>query len=451
MNFSRICFEVFKVSAREQYNKIFSLLEEHNEYFDRAIPLIASENVTSPAVKEALLSDFGHRYAEGWPGERVYAGCKYIDQVEIMADEMAKEIFDAEFVDVRPISGVVANLIMFTAFTDPGDRIIALSIPDGGHISHARKSIGGTAGAVHGLKVQYWEFDDEKYNIDVDKSVKKIRRLEKEDRHIDLMLFGGSLFLFPNPVNDLSEVAKEFGAKVAYDAAHVSGLIGAGFFQDPLREGADCMTMSTHKTLFGPQRGMIASFEEYEEDLKRAAFPGMLSNHHLNTLAGLAVALCEFKEFGRAYSEQVIRNAKALALALHERGFNVVGESQGFTESHQVIVDVVDTPLKNGWMVEEELEKAEIILNRELLPYDLKQGRNFREPGGIRIGTSELTRLGMKEGEMEEVAELMRRVVINVEDPRKVVKDVNAFREDWQTLHYCFQDRAEAYKYLKIH
>jgi len=438
------------MTAKEQYNEIFSLLEKHNEFFGRAIPLIASENVASPAVREALLSDFGHRYAEGWPGERVYAGCTYIDQVELMADEMAREIFDAEFVDVRPISGVVANLIMFTAFTDPGDRIIALSIPDGGHISHARKGIGGTAGAVHGLKVQQWEFDDEKYNIDVDRSEKKIRRLEKEGKHIDFFLFGGSLFLFPNPVKELSEVAKEYGAKVAYDAAHVSGLIGAGLFQDPLREGVDCMTMSTHKTLFGPQRGMIASFDKYAEALKTAAFPGMLSNHHLNTLAGLAVAFCEFKEFGRPYSEQVIRNAKALAQALHENGFNVVGESEGFTESHQVIVDVVDTPLRNGWVVEEELEKAEIILNRELLPYDIKQGRNFREPGGIRIGTSELTRLGMKEGEMEEIAELMKRVVIDAEDPKRVVIDVNEFRKDWQTLHYCFQEGAEAYKYIPI-
>ena len=438
------------MSALEKYDKIFSLLEEHNNYFGRAIPLIASENVTSPAVREALLSDFGHRYAEGWPGERVYAGCKYIDQVELLAIELAQEVFDAEFVDVRPISGVVANLIMFTAFTNPGDRIIALSIPSGGHISHARRSIGGTAGAVHGLKVQYWEFDEEAYNIDVDRSVEKIRQLEQDGRHIDLYLFGGSLYLFPNPVQELSNVAKEYNAKVAYDAAHVSGLIGAGLFQDPLREGADCMTMSTHKTFFGPQRGMIASFERHAEELRRAAFPGMLSNHHLNTLAGLAVTLCEFKEFGVPYSEQVIRNAKALAEALHERGFNVVGESQGFTKSHQVIVDVVDTPLKNGWAVEEELEKAEIILNRELLPYDIRQGRNFREPGGIRIGTSELTRIGMKSGEMAEVAELMKRVVLDVEEPKKVAKDVNEFREQFKTLHYCFQEGREAYEYISI-
>jgi len=438
------------MSAKEKHDQIFSSLKKHNEFFGRAIPLIASENVTSPAVREALLSDFGNRYAEGWPGERVYAGCVYIDQVELTAIELAKEIFDAEFVDVRPISGVVANLIMFTAFTDPGDRIIALSIPSGGHISHARKSIGGTAGAVHGLKVQYWEFDEEEYNIDVDRSVEKIRRLEEEDRHVDLYLFGGSLFLFPNPVKELSEVAKEYGAKVVYDAAHVSGLIGAGLFQDPLREGTDCMTMSTHKTLFGPQRGMIASFERHAKELRRAAFPGMLSNHHLNTLAGLAVALCEFKEFGVPYSKQVVGNAKALAQALSERGFNVAGEARGFTESHQVIVDVVDTPLKNGWMVEEELEKAEIILNRELLPYDIRQGRSFREPGGIRIGTSELTRIGMKDGEMVEVAELMKRVVLDVEEPGKVAEDVNELREQFKTLHYCFQEGREAYEYISI-
>ena len=133
------------MDARETYERVFQLLREHHDFFSRCIPLIASENVTSPAVREALISDFGHRYAEGWPGERVYAGCRYIDEVEIIAIELAKEIFRAEFVDVRPISGVCANLVMYTAFTYPGDRIMALSIPDWGHISMSRRGLWGTA------------------------------------------------------------------------------------------------------------------------------------------------------------------------------------------------------------------------------------------------------------------------------------------------------------------
>ena len=438
------------MSARQNYERVFTLLREHNEFFNRCIPLIASENITSLAVREALTSDFGHRYAEGWPGERVYAGCKYIDQVELLAMELAKEIFRAEFVDVRPVSGVCANLVMYTAFTEPGDRIMALSIPTGGHISSGKKRLWGTAGAVHGLKVDYFEYDDESLNIDVDKTAKTIRRMEKRGDHIKLYLFGASVFPFPNPVKEFVDLAAEYDTKIAYDAAHVAGLIGAGLFQDPLREGADCVQMSTHKTLFGPQRGMILSWEKYAETLRSAAFPANLSNHHLNTLAGLAVALCEFKEFGRAYAEQVVKNAQALGQALHERGFKVLGEKLGFTKSHVLLIDVLDTPLKNGLRAEKESERAGIIMNRNLLPYDIREGRHFMEPGGIRVGVSELTRLGMKESEMIEVAGLMKRVIIDEEDPKKVAEDVAEFRKSYQQCHYCFEEAAEAYKYIRL-
>ena len=408
--------------------------------FKRSIPLIASENVTSPAVKQALTSDFGHRYAEGLIGERLYAGCSHIDQVEFWAVQASKSVFNAEFADVRPISGVLANLVMFTAFTDPGDRIMALSTTNGGHISHGKRKNGGTAGAVHGLKVQSWKFNKEEYNIDVDASIKKIRQLEEQGNHIDLYMFGGSLFLFPHPVKELADVAAEYGSKINYDGAHVAGLIGAGLFQDPLREGADSMTLSTHKTFFGPQRGMVVSFNRHKEALARAAFPGLLSSHHLNTMAALGIALCEFQEYGEAYSEMVVRNAKALAEAMHERGFDVVAEAQGFTESHQVVVDVTGTPMKNGMTVEKELEKAEIIINRNLLPGDGKAGRNYKEPGGIRLGTSELTRYGMKEGDMEDVAEMMKLVVLDGKDPARLRGEVNEFRKDFQAVQYCFPE-----------
>lgn len=438
------------MSAKKSYERVFTLLREHSEFFNRCIPLIASENITSLAVREALTSDFGHRYAEGWPGERVYAGCKYIDEVELLAMELAKEIFRAEFADVRPVSGVCANLVMYTAFTEPGDRIMALSIPTGGHISSGKKRLWGTAGAVHGLRVDYFDYDDESLNINVDKTVKSIRRMEKRGDHTKLYLFGASVFPFPHPVKEFTELAAEYDAKIAYDAAHVSGLIGAGLFQDPLREGADCVQMSTHKTLFGPQRGMVLSWEKYAETLRNAAFPANLSNHHLNTLAGLAVALCEFKEFGRAYGEQVMKNAQALGQALYERGFKVLGEKLGFTKSHVLLIDVLNTPLENGWRVEKESEKAGIIMNRNLLPYDIREGRHFMEPGGIRIGVSELTRLGMKESEMVEVADFMKRVILNEEDPKKVAEDVAEFRKGYQRCHYCFEEAAEAYKYIKI-
>lgn len=216
------------MSAKERYDKIFSLLREHSDFFNRSIPLIASENITSPAVREAYASDFGHRYAEGSPGERVYAGTKYIDEVEVMTRHLAEELFKAEFVDVRPVSGVCANLIMYTAFTEPGDRMMALAIPMGGHISMGRKDLWGTAGAVHGLKVRYFEYDEDNLNVDVDETLKTVRQMEEKGDHINLYLLGGSVFPFPAPVKEMAEIAAQYNAKVAYDAAHVAGLIAAG-------------------------------------------------------------------------------------------------------------------------------------------------------------------------------------------------------------------------------
>ncbi len=432
------------------YDRVFSLLEEHHAWFDSSIPLIASENVTSYAVREALLSDFGHRYAEGWVGERVYAGCRYIDQVEQLAMDLMKDIFRVKHADVRPISGVMANLAVYTAFTQPGDVMMALPITKGGHISmgplYGKKGtrIGGTAGAVHGLRVEYIAFNDEEFNIDVDRTIRRVERYKPK-----LIMFGASEILFPQPIREIAEVAHSLGAHVNYDAAHVAGLIGAGRFQDPLREGADSMTMSTHKTLPGPQHGaVVTNNDEKFELIKQACFPGLLSNHHLNAVAALAVALAELKAFGEAYVDQIIRNAKALAQALYDQGFKVLGEKRGFTESHQVMVEVAD--LGGGMWAEKTLEEANIIVNRNLLPWDIKMGRSFIDPGGIRLGTSEVTRLGMKEGDMEEIAKFFKRALIDKEDPKKVARDVAEFRKNFRHIHYAFESAKEAYAYIKL-
>ena len=436
------------VEAREAYEKVFHLIEEHQKWFDSSLPMIASENVTSYAVREALICDFEHRYAEGWVGERVYAGCKFIDQVETIAMELAKEIFRAKHADVRPISGVVANLAIYTAFTKPGDVIMALPITKGGHISmgplYGSKGtrIGGTAGAVRGLDVKYIAFNDEEMNIDVDKTIKRMEKYKPK-----LIMFGASEILFPQPIKEIAEVAHSMGAVVNYDAAHLAGLIAAGRFQDPLREGADTMSMSTHKTLPGPQHGMIVTNDDEKFELiKQACFPGLLSNHHLGAVAALAVALAEIKEFGKEYADQVIRNAKALAQALYDTGLNVLGADKGFTECHQVLVDVAE--IGGGLWAEKALEEANIIVNRNLLPWDIKRGRNFRDPGGIRIGTLEITRLGMKEGEMEEIAKFYKRVLLDKEDPKIVAKEVKKFRERFKHIHYCFERAKEAYRHI---
>ncbi len=428
---------------REAYDRTLGLLQKHHEWFKTVLPLIASENVQSPAVREALTTDFGGRYAEGMPGERVYAGCTYIDQVELLAMELARDLFKAEHANVQPVSGAVANLAMYTALTDPGDTMMCLSIAAGGHITMGKKKFGGAAGAVHGLEIEYFPFDEKSMNIDVDTAAKRIAEVKPK-----LVTFGGSLFLFPHPVKELSEVAKEHGAHVAYDAAHVIGLIGGGQFQDPLREGAEVVTCSTHKTLPGPQHGMILCKKELADPINKGVFPGMVSNHHLHAVAGLAVVLAEMLEFGKEYTAQIVKNAKALGKALHDRELAVLCPDQGFTASHTLAIDV--TKYGDGGVLERKLEQANVILNRELLPWDPRQGRHFRNPSGIRLGTSEVTRLGMKESEMEEIAEFIKRVIIDEEEPKRVVAGVAEFRRDYQKVHYCFESATQAYEYVKI-
>jgi glycine hydroxymethyltransferase len=437
------------LDPRTYYERVLELLEKHHAMYRRSIPLIASENVVSPAVREALASDFGHRYAEGWPGERLYAGCKYIDEVELMAIELGKAVFKAEFVDVRPISGVVANLVAYCTFARPGDMMVALPIPYGGHISHGKEKWGGTAGVVRGLDVERYEFDEENFEIDVDATSRRLKRIEADTgKKPRLFVLGASVFLFPHPVKEIRKLADEYGAYVMYDAAHVAGLIAGGRFQDPLREGADVVTLSTHKTLAGPQHGMVLSWEKYSERLKQVAFPGLLSNHHLHAMAGVAVALAEAMAFYRDYAAQIIRNAKILGEALFEQGIDVLYESRGFTESHTIVADV--SKYMDGRTAEETLEESGIILNRNLIPKDYRLKTDHRKPSGIRMGSQEVTRLGMGESEMRQIAEFIADVVVRGKEPSKVAEEVAEFRKNYRKVHYCFESATGAYDYIRI-
>jgi glycine hydroxymethyltransferase len=435
-------------SNKESYDKIFTSLEKHHEWFENSIPLIASENIPSPAVREAVMSDFGNRYAEGWPGERVYAGCTYIDEVEIQCMELAQKLFKAEFADVRSVSGVVANLAIYSAYSNPGDVMIASSIPAGGHISHGKKEHSGTAGLVHGLDIEFFAFDPEEMTLDVDKTKAKVEDLKSQGKLPKIAMFGGSVFLFPHPVKELAEFLKGHGMHINYDAAHVAGLIAGGKFQDPLREGTDTMTMSTHKTLFGPQGGLVLGFEKHAEPIKKAMFPGLTSSHHIHHMGAKAVAFAEALEFGKDYAEQTIKNAKVLASELNNLGFKVLGEKRGYTESHQTVVNVLD--YGDGGTIEADLEKANIIVNRQLIPGDLKANRHYMHPGGIRLGTSEITRLGMKESEMKEIASLLKQVVIDKKDAGEIAAHVKEFKTDFKKTQYCFDNKLGAYEYVKL-
>jgi glycine hydroxymethyltransferase len=416
--------------------------KENNELFAYSLPMIASENVLSPLCREMLISDFHGRYAEGTPGHRYYEGCKIFDEVELKAIELAQKLFKCQYADVRPTAGTTANLAVLKALMKPGETATVLDLANGAHISFGKW---GAAG-VRGINLVSYPFNDEAMNIDIDGAVKLIKKVKPK-----LALNGRSVFLFPSPITELADAAHDVGAYLIYDAAHVLGLIAGNQFQDPLREGADVMNGSTHKTLPGPQGGIVLSdhkgdSEEDKSFLRKigfGVFPGVTSSYHLHHVAAKAIAFAEHLEYGEAYAKQTIKNAQRFAQALHERGFKVFGEKLGFTKSHQILVAI--GPGK-GKEASTTLESAGIITNMNTIPGDTDP----LNPSGLRLGTPELTRLGMKEHEMDEIAEFYARALIKKEDPKKIKADVKTFRKNFQTLHYCFTKGFNGYTYYKL-
>jgi len=429
------CFPRIVPSPREIAQSIRDLTQQHNVWFKDSIPLIASENLMSPAAREVQNSDLMNRYAEGLPFKRYYQGNIYVDQIETICEAIAKDVFNCKFTDVRSTSGTVANMAVLHALTNPRDKMTTVALSDGGHISHAK--IGATG--LRGIKTYNYPFDEKNMNIDVEGAKRLILEVKPK-----VALFGQSVFLFPTPLDELRDTFQDVGCYTWYDAAHVLGLIAGKRFQDPLKQGIDVISGSTHKTLPGPQHGMITSDltkEGLENRLRRGVFPGVTSNHHLHAVAALAVTLAETKEFGGAYADQIIKDAKALGQALHTRGMDVLCEHLGFTESHTLVVDVEE--FQGGAKVAKDLEKANIICNKNLLPWDSDPVK----PHGIRLGTQELARLGMKEKDMDTVAELMARVVVKGEPPENVKADVVEFKRQFTRLHYCYFEGEEAYDY----
>ena len=435
-------------SPREHAAWIRQQVQTHTRWFNDCLPMIASENLVSPLARELMISDFADRYAEGLPRKRYYMGNTYVDNVEERVMELARGLYGCSHADVRPISGTVANMAVLKALTEPGDVITAPALAAGAHISTAKFGAVG----LRGVTKKDLPFDPHEMNLDIDGAAKVIRKEQPK-----LCLFGRSVFLFPAPLKELTPVAAEVGAPVWYDGAHVMGLIGGKQFQDPFREGAWVMTGSTHKTLPGPQHAMVlanppdgdADSEKWNRfcaGLYRGVFPGVTSNHHLHTMAGLGVALAEHIEFGETYAKQVIANAQALGQALFERGFKVLAEHKGFTASHTLAIDVSEQG--GGRDVSLWMEQANMICNMNMLPHD--DPRKPMNPSGIRLGSQELTRLGMKEDQMQDVAGFIKRVAIDREEPKKVAKDVAVFKADFNTIHYCFTEGFPGYQFHEL-
>lgn len=434
--------------------KLVEATRNHERYRDiECINLIASEGLKSPAVKQmqALSSDLEGRYAEGENDieghvkKRYYQGQKYMSLIENYTTDLMKCLFKCDWADVRIVSGTHANLATFKGLSlaSKNRKMVVTPLSCGAHISH---DYTGLAGNVLGLENINHVYDINELNIDVDRSIDVIRAAKP-----GIVTFGGSLFLFPHPVKELRAVCEEVGAYVAYDASHVLGLIAGGAFQDPLREGADFITSSTHKTFPGPQGGVVmgspssARLEKAIRKIQFAIFPLSASNTHLGRLPALGIAALEMKLFGSELAKQIVKNAQIAGQYLYENGVKVLAENKGFTRSHQIAVDVCN--FGGGKKIAQDLEDANIILNKNLLPYDDQSNRE--NPSGLRIGFQDVTRRGFQEGDVKHLCDLMLSVIKGKRKPFEVKQDVIALKKDFDQLKYGFQSIEEALSYIQ--
>jgi len=428
--------------------------ENHEQYRgEECINLIASEGLKSPAVEQMMCfsKDLESRYAEGENDlkghvkARHYQGQKYMTQIENYATDLMKNLFGCNWADLRLVSGTHANLATFKGISlaTKNNRMVVLPLSAGAHITH---DYSGLAGRVLGLETINHAYDTNELNINPEKSATII-----DAARPGIVTFGGSVFQFPHPVKELAKVAKETGAYIVYDAAHVLGLIAGGEFQDPFGEGVDFITASTHKTFPGPQGGVILANCEDErmkkaiKKVQQAVFPMTTSNTHLVRLPALGLAALELKLYGKELAKQTIKNAQTAGRYLFENGVKVLGKKNGFTRSHQIVVDVRD--YGGGQKVASNLEEANIILNKNLLPYDNQHNRG--DPSGLRIGFQDVTRRGFKEEDIECLCSLMLDVMKGKRKPVEVRKDVIKLRQSFKEIKYCFQSINEAKDYLR--
>ncbi|MGB1474850.1 MAG: serine hydroxymethyltransferase [Candidatus Poseidoniaceae archaeon] len=409
---------------------VLGAVRDSGSLYREGLGMIASENIVSPMVQKIVTSDLHGRYAEGLPNKRYYQGCGDFDTIESLGIDLAKKLFNVPFANIQSTSGTVSNIAALKALAKPGDSITAVSTADGGHISHARMGAVG----LRDLNLSTYPWDEERMEPDIDASADLIREVAPS-----VALFGQSVFLFPTPLQELADAAHEVGSTVMYDGAHVLGLIAGGCFQDPLHEGADIMTGSSHKTFPGPQGGFILSSsedEKFQRKLNNAVFPGTCSSYHLHHVAGKVVALSEFIEYGEELSKNTVANAQAFAAALAAEGFDVLAESRGYTASHQVLTRHGELDSGAGAKAADLLEQAGIITNMNMLPGDTKA----MSPSGLRLGVQELTRVGMGKDEMLDVARFYARVLLENEDPSTVKLDVRDFKSDYHVIRYCFNE-----------
>ena len=357
--------------------------------------LIASENYASRAVLEAQGSILTNKYAEGYPGQRYYGGCQWVDEIERLAIERAKELFGAEHANVQPLSGSIANMAVYFSVLKPGDTIMAMDLAHGGHLSHGAKV--NFSGRFY--RVITYGVNRETELLDY----QEIYELAKKYRP-KLIVAGASSYSRIIDFSIFSEIARETGACLMADMAHIAGLVASGVHPNPVPH-CDFVTSTTHKTLRGPRGGFILCKKKFAEDIDKTVFPGIQGGPFMHQIAAKAICFKEaMTEEFREYQKQVVKNAKRLAQALEDRGFRIVS---GGTETHMFLVDLTNKGL-TGKEAEEALERAGITVNKNLIPFD-PRGPNVTS--GIRIGTPAVTTRGMKEKEMDLIASLIAELI----------------------------------------
>lgn len=399
--------------------EIKELLSIHDEYREGCLNMVASENYASGAVRALADNDFVNRYGcyeTLKPEKREYPGNKYINEFELQTQELVGEIFEAKYVDLRPIGGHMAGMSVVLGLMEPGDTVIEVSLENWGHglvgpmcqISHFNETI----------NVHYMPFKG--HIIDVEGLKAQIKELKPK-----LVIFGGSGTIAPEPIKEFRALADEMGFIIAYDAAHVTGLIAGKVFPNPLNEGADIMFGSTHKSFPGPQGGFVVSNRlDLIEKVGNTLSPSLVTSHHLFRLPPLAASVLEMAQYGEAYAQQVVKNSKAFAHALVDLGFNVLGKDIDYSCTHLILLDLTKENIAEPSVL---LENAGILCNYDFSGVSCE----------LRIGTSELTRRGYKEEHMKEIALFFKRIVFDKEDPDKIAEEIAQYTKKHNKLEYC--------------
>jgi glycine hydroxymethyltransferase len=410
-------------SPDEIERDLLAYVEENRQIHERdCVNLNPATNAMNPKAEALLAAGIGSRPSLGYPGDKYEMGLEGIEKIEVLAAELAAEIFGARYAEIRVGSGALANLYVFMMAAKPGDVIIAPPPAIGGHVTHH----GAGAAGFYGIVTHPAPIDPVNYTVDVDALRADAKRLRPK-----LITIGGSLSLFAHPIREIRKIADEVGALVLFDAAHMSGMIAGRAWQQPLEEGAHVMTMSTYKSLGGPPSGLIVTNEAaIAERLDAIAYPGLTANFDAAKSAALAMTLLDWKVHGRAYAAQMGRTATALGRALGERGVSVFARERGITTSHQFAIEAA--PYGGGQAAAKKLRRANILTCGIGLPIAPVAG----DVNGLRIGTPEIVRWGMSPDDMPELAGYIAEALSGARALDAIADDVTKFRRRFSKLHF---------------